>query len=110
MYNLNFLPFKFMTEQNKAPKFPVRVSVSEAGRLFGVTSTTIRQAIKNQELRYIVVRGRYKINFESLVSWSQKNTRRRLKLEQEGVGQYVEKWKIKNKLFSPNQETTKNEN
>lgn len=99
-----------MTEQNKVPKFPIRVSVSEAGRLFGVTSTTIRQALKNQELRYIVVRGRYKINFESLVSWSQKNTRRRLKLEREGVGQYVEKWKIKNKLFSPGQETTKNEN
>lgn len=98
-----------MAEQNKAPKFPIRVSVSEASRLFGVTPTTIRQAIKNQNLRYIVVRGRYKINFESLVNWSQKNTRRRLKLEQEGLGQYVEKWKIKNKLFSPNQEMIKGE-
>jgi excisionase family DNA binding protein len=96
-----------MAEQNKLPKFPIRVSVSEASRLFGITSTTIRQAIKNQQLRYIVVRGRYKINFESLVDWSQKNTRRRLKLEREGLGQYVEKWKIKNKLYSPSEENVK---
>ena len=43
--------------QNK-PKYPVRVSVSEAARLFGVDQHTIRRAIKRQELRYIVVQSR----------------------------------------------------
>ncbi len=79
----------------------IRVSVSEAGQLFGVSTKTIRQAIKNEKLRYIVVRGRYKISFVSLVEWSQKSTRRANLLHNQGVGQYVEQWKIHNKKFSP---------
>ena len=85
----------------------IRVSVSEAGQLFGVSSKTIRQAIKAKELRYIVVRGRYKINFNSLVEWSQKSTRRANQLKNQGLGQYVDQWKIQNKKFSPNPETIK---
>lgn len=80
----------------------IRVSVSEAARLFGVSSKTIRQAIKEEELRYIVVAGRYKINFISLVEWSQQSTRRKNKFANEGIGQYIDKWKIKNKKYSPN--------
>ncbi|PLX26337.1 hypothetical protein C0580_00065 [Candidatus Parcubacteria bacterium] len=80
----------------------IRVSVSEAARLFGVSSKTIRQAIKNEELRYIVVSGRYKISFVSLIEWSQKSTRRSNQLAKQGLGQYVDKWKISNKKFSPN--------
>jgi len=80
---------------------PVRVSVSEAARLFGVSGATIRLAIKGQELKYIVFKGRYKINFESLLIWSQKNKRRQNILGKQGIGQYVDRWKIKNKLYSP---------
>jgi excisionase family DNA binding protein len=79
----------------------IRVSVSEAAQLFGVSTKTIRQAIKTEELRYIVVRGRYKINFTSLVEWSQKSTRRSNQLKNRGLGQYVDQWKIHNKKFSP---------
>jgi excisionase family DNA binding protein len=82
-------------------KNPIRVSVSEAARLFGVDSHTIRRAINREELRYIVVQGRYKINFESLLNWSQKRTSVKNKLEKKGLGQYVEQWRIKNKKFSP---------
>lgn len=80
----------------------IRVSVSEAARLFGVDSKTLRRAIKNSEIRYIVVRGRYKLHFESLLRWSQQRTTVKNKLEKRGIGQYVEKWKIRNLLFSPN--------
>ena len=52
----------------------IRVSISEAARLFGVNAQTIRRAIKNQEITYVVVAGRYKINFVSLVKWSQTKT------------------------------------
>ena len=79
----------------------IRVSVSEAAKLFGVSTNTIRKAIKNQEIRYIVVRGRYKINFEDLISWSQKSTRRNTQLNTQGIGQFVDKWKIRNRLYSP---------
>jgi len=80
----------------------IRVSISEAGRLFGVDQKTIRRAIKNQELKYVVVQGRYKLNFESLLEWSQGRTTVKNKFNKQGLGQYVDKWKIKNKLFSPN--------
>ena len=52
----------------------IRVSISEAGRLFGVNAQTIRRAIRDKEITYVVVAGRYKINFESLVRWSQQTT------------------------------------
>ena len=87
---------------NKLDKEIVRVSISEAARLFGVSDQTIRRAIKDSEITYIVVAGRYKINFESLVKWSQAKTTVRNKTEQKGIGQYVDKWKIRNKLYSPN--------
>lgn len=85
------------------PVNPVmRLSVSEAARMFGVSQRTIRRAIQNQEVTYVVVQGRYKINFESLLRWSQRTTTIRNKRDGKGIGQYVDKWKIKNKLFSPN--------
>ncbi|MFA6603575.1 MAG: helix-turn-helix domain-containing protein [Patescibacteria group bacterium] len=80
----------------------VRVSVSEASRLFGVSTKTVRRAIAVGELTYVVVRGRYKINFESLVRWSQERPTVKNKLKREGIGQFVEQWKIKNRLYSPN--------
>lgn len=89
------------------PKYPIRVSVSEAARLFGVDSNTIRRAIKSQDLRYIVVQGRYKINFESLVKWSQNRVTVKNKMEKKGIGQYVDKWKISAKKYSPSENIAK---
>lgn len=85
-----------MPENNKNPQnYPVKVSISEAARLFGVNPHTIRRAIKNNELRYIVVQARYKVDFQSLVEWSQNRKTVKTKLEQKGIGQYVDKWRIK---------------
>jgi len=81
---------------------PVRLSVSEAAKLFGVSSRTIRRAITAGEITYIVVQGRYKINFESLLKWSQSSTTVRKKRDKEGIGQFVEQWRVKNTLYSPN--------
>lgn len=80
----------------------VRVSVSEAAKLFGISAQTIRRAIKDQEIRYVVVRGRYRLAFESLLEWSQQQTTTRNKLDRKGIGQYVDRWRIRNKLYSPN--------
>ena len=80
----------------------IRLSVSEAARLFGIDQKTIRRAISNEELKYVVIRGRYKITFESLLEWSQKRVTVRNKLAKTGIGQYVDGWKIKNRLYSPN--------
>lgn len=83
----------------------LRISVSQAANLFGVTERTIRSAIKKEEIAYIVVRNRYKLNFDSLLLWSQKSTRRRHRRDANGVGQFVGQWKIKNKKYSPNPQT-----
>ena len=86
----------------ETPKNIIRVSVSEAARLFGISTRTIRRALTDGEVAYVVVRGRYKLNFESLVKWSQVRATVRNKLATNGIGQFVEHWKIRNKLYSPN--------
>ncbi len=92
-----------------ATKETIRLSVSEAARMFGVSQMTIRRAIKDQEITYVVVQGRYKINFESLLRWSQRTTTVRHKRDKNGIGQFVEQWKIRNRLFSPNPKSVQEE-
>ncbi len=99
-----------MTDSSPQPTEIIRVSISEAARLFGVNAQTIRRAIKAGEITYVVVAGRYKINFESLVKWSQAKTTVRNKTNQRGIGQYVGKWKIKNTLYSPSKKSINREN
>ena len=104
MYTLIYTIADMPTQVNTgdSPKEVIRVSISEAARLFGVNAQTIRRAITAQEVTYIIVAGRYKLNFESLVKWSQKHTTLKNKLEKKGIGQFVGNWKIKNPLYSPN--------
>jgi excisionase family DNA binding protein len=94
---------------NAEPKEMIRVSVSEAAKLFGVNAQTIRRAIQAKEITYVVVAGRYKLNFESLVKWSQNKTTVKNKTDKFGIGQYVDKWKIKNILYSPSTKSVKKE-
>ena len=85
----------------------IRLSISEAARLFGVNGATIRRALKDGEISYVVVLGRYQLNFESVLKWSQKRKSVQQKRDSQGIGQYVDKWKIKNKLYSPNPQAVK---
>jgi len=95
------------SQNTDQPKEIVRVSISEAARLFGVNAQTIRRALKNDEITYIIVAGRYKINFESLVKWSQNKTTVKKKSKKFGIDQYVDKWKISNTLYSPSEKSLK---
>lgn len=94
-------------ENPQEPKQVIRVSISEGARLFGVNPQTIRRAIKDQEISYVVVAGRYKLDFESLVKWSQRTTTVRNKSNKQGIGQFVDKWTISNTLFSPSSKRIK---
>jgi excisionase family DNA binding protein len=89
------------------PKEMIRISISEAARLFGVNAQTIRRAIKNEEITYVVVAGRYKLNFESILKWSQRKSTIQKKSNTYGIGQYVDRWKISNKLYSPSKKSLK---
>lgn len=84
---------------------PIRVSVSEAAKLFGISTRTVRRAITDGLLTYIVVQGRYKISFESLVKWSQQIPRVARKRDSAGIGQFVDTWGIRNKKYSPHAPT-----
>lgn len=86
-----------MTDQNL-----IRLSIAEAAKIFGIDQKTIRRAIKDQLIVYVVIRGRYRLTFESLLKWSQQRPTVRNKLEHRGIGQYVNQWKIRNTLYSPN--------
>lgn len=88
--------------ENKENNNIIRLSISEAAKFFGVNAQTIRRGIKSGEIRYVVVSNRYKLNFESLLKWSQKRKTTQGKLASKGIGQFVERWKIKNTLYSPN--------
>lgn len=82
-----------MPESNIHSPIPfIRVSVSEAAKLFGLSDKTVRTAIKNKDIKYIVINGRYKINFESLLAWTQLSLRRQNKLQRHGIGKYVKQW------------------
>jgi len=88
--------------ENTPNNLPIRITISEASRLFGISTKTVREAIRKGEVGYIVSRGRYRLNFDSILRWSQLSTRRRNLLGINGIGRYVDKWKIANKKFSPN--------
>lgn len=80
----------------------IRLSISEAAKLFGTSTQTIRRAVADQLVNYVVVQNRYKISFESLVKWSQSSARIKNKSNTQGIGQFVTQWRVKNKKFSPN--------
>ena len=83
---------KYLPLLEKNIKNPIWLSVSEAAKLGGVQTKTIRRAIKSNHLRYKVIGNRYLINLESLIAFSYSNRKLRNKLSEYGLGQYIEKW------------------
>jgi len=70
----------------------VWLSVSEASKIGGVQTKTIRRAIK-KDLKYKIVGNRYSINFKSLIDYLHRNTKLKNKLNEHGIGQWVKEWK-----------------
>jgi hypothetical protein len=87
-----------MTKTINSPKTktggenPIWLSVSEAAKVGGVQSKTIRRAIKN-DLKFKVKGNRYFINLSSLVVYLHRNTKLQNKLNEHGLGQYIKEWK-----------------
>jgi hypothetical protein len=69
------------------------LSVSEAAKFGGLDSKTIRRAIKDRRIRYKVQENRYAIRLHSLIRFSHSNAKLRNKFYNQGLGQYVEKFK-----------------
>ena len=72
---------------------PIWVSVSEAAKLGGVQTKTIRRAIQFNQIKYKIIKNRYSIDFPTLITYLHAKTKLKNKLNQYGLGQYVDKWK-----------------
>ena len=68
---------------------PLWFSVSSSAKIGGVDPKTIRRALKSDSgLRYKIIKDRYKIELGSLLSFLNKNTKLKNKLNNNGLGQY----------------------
>ena len=83
----------------------IRLSISEASKLFGISQRTIRRAIGVNALEFTLVQGRYKISFDSLLRWSQTSPLTIHKRDTQGIGQYVNAWKISAAPLAPQANT-----
>lgn len=72
---------------------PLWLSISEAAKLSGVGSKTIRRSIEHKAVIFTINKNRYLINFPSLITYLCKTTKLKNKFLNHGLGQYVDKWK-----------------
>jgi len=72
---------------------PIWVSISEGAKLGGVKTKTIRRAIQSKTLKYKITGSKYYIELSSLILYLHTKTKLLNKLNQGGIGQYIEKWK-----------------
>lgn len=73
---------------NKNVINPLWLSVSEAAKLGGVQTKTIRRAIQSNSIKYKVIKNRYTIEFASVIEYLHKNTKLKNKFYNYGIGQY----------------------
>ncbi|MBI4812720.1 helix-turn-helix domain-containing protein [Candidatus Falkowbacteria bacterium] len=80
-------------KQYTPPANPIWLSVSEAAKLGGVQTKTIRRAIQANAIKYKVVKNRYLIDFVSIITYLRAKTKLKNKFNAFGIGKYVDKWK-----------------
>lgn len=81
-----------MPEEINTIKKQIWLSVSEAAKIGGVQTKTIRRAIQNKTVNYRVLNNRYSIDLSSLLIFLNSKTKLKNKLNLYGIGQYVDKW------------------
>jgi len=72
---------------------PIWLSVSEAAKIGGVQTKTIRRAIQSKTIRYKIIGNRYLIEISSVINFLHTTKKLKNKLNEHGIGQYIEKWK-----------------
>jgi hypothetical protein len=72
---------------------PIWLSISEGAKLGGIKTKTIRRAIQSKTLKYKINGTKYFVELSSLIIYLHAKTKLLNKLNQHGIGQYIEKWK-----------------
>ncbi len=96
-----------MNSLNEQQFQDIPLSISECAKIFGLSEKTVRRAVKDSEIPYMVVKGRYRILFADMLGWSQLRPRLQHSRDERGVGQYVVKWQIPSKHLPVKKQTTK---
>ena len=78
---------------NKKIVNPIWLSVSEAAKLGGVQTKTIRRAIQAKTIKYKIDGNRYFVDFASVITYLHSKNKLKNKLNQFGIGQYIDKWR-----------------
>ena len=68
---------------------PILISVSEAAKLGGVKTKTIRRAIEAGGLNFKIINNRYLISLHSLVNYFNSKIKLKNKFYEFGLGQYL---------------------
>ena len=72
---------------------PLWLSISEAAKIGGVQSRTIRRAIQKKIINYKIIKNRYLVNCASVIKYLHSKNKLKNKLDQFGIGQYIDKWR-----------------
>jgi hypothetical protein len=72
---------------------PLWLSISESAKFGGITSKTIRRAIQSKQIKFKIIKNRYLVNLDYVLQYLTGKKKLQNKLNQYGLGQYVEKWK-----------------
>jgi hypothetical protein len=72
---------------------PIWLSVSEAAKIGGVNTKTIRRAIQQEKVKYKIYKDRYLIGLRSLIQFLNTSTKLKNKLNFNGIGQYIKEWR-----------------
>jgi len=72
---------------------PIWLSISEAAKIGGVTTKTVRRAIQSENIKYKIYKNKYLVGLRSLVIFLNSNTKLRNKLKFNGIGQYIKEWR-----------------
>ena len=86
-------PKTIISVLSKDVAYPLWLSVSEAAKLGGVTTKTIRRAIQAKSLKFRIFQNRYQIDLKSVINYLFTNKKLENKLKTQGIGQYIDKWR-----------------
>ncbi len=70
------------------------LSIKDCEVLSSISKVSIRKAIKEKEINYILENGKYKIPFKELLKWCYSSTRRKNVFNNQGIGKYVKEWNV----------------
>ncbi len=80
------------TVLSKEAANPIWLSLTEAAKIGGLDKKTIKRAIKKDLIKYKIVDNRYQVEFRSTIIFLLSRKKLWNKLNETGIGQYIEKW------------------